>query len=200
MVCSEVFRAMIGIGSNFKDRQPPVQLSDPEIESSKILENVLDIQCQLKDICDIDLFESVLVIKFLLKYEFKRELELVRLQLRSRLLDDTDAVWVFLRACHSGHFDVCAKAVRIAPLQRWQGDHVTDGKFGGAAEDVWTLDPTGMPQKYFDLMPADCRWALFRSCREAMTAQNPSSAQRSRMARAFTRLMSLRGERSSEHS
>lgn len=186
----------MSISGRSEERQKPIHLEDVTIECASVIELVFDMLYHSKDICTFNLYASLNVVKFLSKYEFKPKLELVRLQLRSRLLDTADAPWVFVRACELGDHELCGDVIKCGSPKPWADNVGSSGKFGTAIPGVWSLDPTAFSQTFFEYMSPQCMWALCRAFRKIPQTGDTSAASRKLMANGFVRLMKLRGTHS----
>lgn len=181
-----------------------IDLTDPTIETSKVIVGLLDIMIKDIHILDIPLISPDhtrhQVILFAQKYDFVNEIRTIKYQLNVALSKwDIKARFprdIFLIASLLDEGTLCANAIKTAATWSWSGgcEPGQDKLFGDTIKGGKVFDLTGYSLSALRLMPIEVMWALLRASHKPNTLTSAAlQADYDAMAEEFTRLMKLPG-------
>jgi hypothetical protein len=179
-----------------------IELSDPAIETSRVITGLLDIMIEDTDILDIvpDNIRSQ-VILFALKYDFVNEIRIIKYQLNVAVSScearKRDPRPIFHIASMLDAQTLCTNAIKKAGAGwNWTvGDEPNQEKlFGVQLKGGKIFDLTTSPLSDLRDMPIEVIWALLRASHKPNTLTGAAlQAERDAMAERYAKLMKLPG-------
>jgi hypothetical protein len=189
------------------DQQKIIELTDIDLETSKVISDLFDIM--VKDISILDIVDTGygdrsarrLVVSFAQKYDFAYELRIIKHQLQVALssYDDKkrDPLSIFNLGLMLDEHKLCADAVkRAGGGWKWtQGaEPGQEQAFGEVLKGSKIFDLTGCSLDQMRRTPIEVIWALARVCHKPSALTGVElKVEHDAMAEKYMKLMTLKG-------